>query len=39
LVANLPKGQTLLTTASLLPDGVRADRWLRVDSGRVSEVE
>ena len=39
LVANLPKGQTLLTTASLLPDGVRADRWLRVESGMVSEVE
>ncbi len=39
LVANLPSGQTLLTTASLLPEGVRADQWLRVEAGRVTSVE
>lgn len=37
LLAHLPAGQTLLTTAGLLPEGVVADRWLRVTSGRVEE--
>ncbi|MFM7060657.1 MAG: DNA replication/repair protein RecF [Actinomycetes bacterium] len=37
LLEHLPVGQTLLTTAGLLPDGVRADRWLRVTEGRVVE--
>jgi len=37
LLEHLPAGQTLLTTAGLLPDGVRADRWLRVTEGRVME--
>lgn len=37
LLEHLPAGQTLLTTAGLLPDGVRADRWLRVTEGHVAE--
>ena len=37
LLAHLPAGQTLLTTAGLLPEGVVADRWLRVTAGRVEE--
>jgi DNA replication and repair protein RecF len=37
LLEHLPAGQTLLTTAGLLPDGVRADRWLRVTDGHVAE--
>jgi len=37
LLEHLPAGQTLLTTAGLLPDGVRADRWLRVSAGHVAE--
>ena len=37
LLEHLPTGQTLLTTAGLLPDGVRADRWLRVTDGHVAE--
>lgn len=37
LLEHLPAGQTLLTTAGLLPDGVRADRWLRVTGGHVAE--
>ena len=37
LLAHLPTGQTLLTTAGLLPEGVVADRWLRVTAGRVEE--
>ncbi|HEX5586901.1 MAG TPA: DNA replication/repair protein RecF [Acidimicrobiia bacterium] len=35
LVANLGSGQTLLTTAGDVPDGVRADHVLRVDAGVV----
>ncbi|MET0627840.1 MAG: DNA replication/repair protein RecF [Acidimicrobiia bacterium] len=35
LVANLGSGQTLLTTAGDVPDGVQADHVLRVDAGVV----
>jgi DNA replication and repair protein RecF len=35
LVRNLPAAQTLLTTAGLVPEGVAADAWWRVDAGRV----
>jgi DNA replication and repair protein RecF len=35
LVANLGSGQTLLTTAGEVPDGVQADHVLRVDAGVV----
>lgn len=38
LVANLPPGQTLLTTASDVPRGVAAERRLRVVGGRVEEM-
>jgi DNA replication and repair protein RecF len=37
LVANLPVGQTLLTTASIVPPGIEPQRRLRVASGRVLE--
>ena len=37
LVHNLPHGQTLVTTASVLPDEIVADRRLRVHDGRVEE--
>jgi DNA replication and repair protein RecF len=37
LVAHLPDGQTLLTTASSVPDGIRPERRLRVGDGRVEE--
>lgn len=33
LLANLPTGQTILTTASALPDGAAPDRVLRVGAG------
>jgi DNA replication and repair protein RecF len=35
LVAGLPGGQTVVTTAGELPPAVRADCWLRVTEGRV----
>ncbi len=35
LVAHLDEGQTLITTAGILPDGVRADRLLRVVRGSI----
>jgi DNA replication and repair protein RecF len=37
LVANLPRGQTLLTTASIVPPGIEPERQLRVAAGRVLE--
>ena len=37
LVAHLPEGQTLLTTASAVPAGIRPERRLRVGDGRVEE--
>ena len=39
LVAGLPLGQTVVTTAGMLPGSVRADRRLRVDRGRIEEGE
>lgn len=36
LVRNLPRAQTLLTTAGLVPEGVVADAWWRVDGGTVT---
>ncbi len=39
LVRNLPEGQTLLTTAGALPEGVVVDERLRVDAGRVERAE
>jgi DNA replication and repair protein RecF len=38
LVAHLPAGQTLLTTASALPEGVVAEQRLRVEEGRIRDV-
>jgi DNA replication and repair protein RecF len=38
LVAHLPAGQTLLTTATALPAGVVAERRLSVEEGRVHDV-
>lgn len=38
LVAALPRGQTLITTASAVPDSVHPDRRLRVRAGRVEEA-
>lgn len=35
LVAQLPPGQTLITTAGVVPDTVEPERWLRVADGRV----
>ncbi|MBV8952324.1 MAG: DNA replication/repair protein RecF [Actinobacteria bacterium] len=35
LVECLPSGQTLLTTAGQLPEGVHPERFVRVDDGRV----
>jgi DNA replication and repair protein RecF len=37
LVAQLPAGQTLITTASTVPSAVRPERELRVHDGRVEE--
>jgi DNA replication and repair protein RecF len=37
LVEHLPAGQTLLTTAGVVPDGVRPERWLHVDHGTLTE--
>jgi DNA replication and repair protein RecF len=37
LVAHLPEGQTLLTTASSVPAGIRPERRLRVGGGQVEE--
>jgi len=37
LVAHLPPGQTLITTAGVLPAEVRADQWLTVTNGVVAE--
>ena len=36
LVDHLPATQTLVTTAGALPDGIRADAWLRVDNGSIT---
>jgi DNA replication and repair protein RecF len=36
LVRNLPPAQTLLTTAGLLPEGITADAWWRVEAGGVT---
>jgi DNA replication and repair protein RecF len=36
LVANLPPGQTLLTTAGALPPAIEPERRLRVDAGTVT---
>jgi DNA replication and repair protein RecF len=38
LVAELPPGQTLITTASAVPGSIRPDRRLRVRDGRVEEA-
>jgi DNA replication and repair protein RecF len=38
LVANLPDAQTLVTTASILPEGIRPARRLRVAAGAVQDV-
>lgn len=35
LVANLPATQTLVTTAGVLPEGIRAAGWVRIDGGRI----
>jgi DNA replication and repair protein RecF len=35
LVAHLPATQTLVTTAGVLPEGIAAAAWLRIDRGRV----
>jgi DNA replication and repair protein RecF len=35
LIRRLPQGQTFVTTASGVPDGVEAQRFLRVDDGTV----
>jgi DNA replication and repair protein RecF len=37
LLANLPEGQTLLTSASGLPPDARPDRVLQIAGGTVSE--
>jgi len=39
LVEHLPHGQTLLTTAGVVPTGVRPQRWLRVADGRLTELD
>lgn len=33
LVEHLPATQTLITTAGALPDGIRADAWVRIERG------
>jgi DNA replication and repair protein RecF len=38
LVAELPAGQTLITTASAVPGSVRPERHLRVSDGRIEEA-
>ncbi len=38
LVAHLDAGQTLVTTAGVVPQGISADRTLRVDEGRIEEA-
>jgi DNA replication and repair protein RecF len=38
LVENLPPGQTLLTTAGVIPSEVAPDRVLRIDAGRIEAV-
>ena len=35
LVAHLPATQTLVTTAGVLPEGIAAAAWLRIEAGRV----
>ena len=35
LVAQLPPGQTLITTAGVVPETVRPERWLQVVDGKV----
>lgn len=37
LVECLPPGQTLLTTAGVVPEGVHPQRLLRVEDGRLVE--
>lgn len=38
LVEHLPRGQTLLTTAASVPDGVRAELRLRVTDGKLEDL-
>jgi hypothetical protein len=38
LVSHLPAGQTLITTAGVVPPEVRPERWLTVVDGRVEEA-
>ena len=38
LVENLPPGQTLLTTAGVIPAEVEPDRVLRIDAGRIESA-
>lgn len=38
LVHHLPEGQTLLTTAGSVPDGIRVERLLRVDGGVLEQA-
>jgi DNA replication and repair protein RecF len=38
LVRNLPSGQTLLTTAGVIPADVEPDRVLRISAGRIEEA-
>ena len=38
LVRNLPAGQTLLTTAGVIPPDVEPDRVLRIAAGRIEET-
>jgi DNA replication and repair protein RecF len=37
LVEHLPVGQTLVTTASTVPSGVRPERRVRVADGRIED--
>jgi DNA replication and repair protein RecF len=39
LVRNLPPGQTLLTTAGTLPEGVHPERRIRVHAGRIEAAD
>jgi DNA replication and repair protein RecF len=39
LVEHLPDGQTLLTTAGVVPAGVRPQQWLRVVDGRLVDED
>ena len=39
LVKHLPSGQTLLTTAGVVPDGIEPERRLRVVEGHLADVD